>query len=60
MSKGLEHKVVKAYYEYMVEFAVILGADRETAEKELSESLNFAIDLAKVHNLIDSFIESCI
>lgn len=48
LSKGLEDKIVKAYYEYMVDIAVILGADRARATKELAESLDFEIALANV------------
>lgn len=46
--KGLEDETVKAYLKYMVDFAVAFGADRERAEKELNETLQFTIDLAKV------------
>lgn len=46
--KGKEDKIVKAYYEYMVDLAVIYGAERPRAEKELNDSLNFEIALANV------------
>lgn len=46
--EGLENNVVKAYYEYMVDIAVIYGADRSRAKKELMESLEFEIKLAKI------------
>lgn len=46
--KGIEDKLVKAYYEYMVDIAVIFGADKKRAEKELWESLQFEMDLANV------------
>ncbi|KRT85835.1 Peptidase, partial [Oryctes borbonicus] len=46
--KGLEDKLVKAYYDYMVDIAVIFGADKERAKKELSESLDFEIKLANI------------
>lgn len=48
MSKGFEDKIVKAYYEYMVDIAVIYGADRSRAERELMESLEFEMKLANV------------
>lgn len=48
MSKGLEDKIVKAYYEYMVDIAVIYGAERSRAERELMESLEFEMKLANV------------
>lgn len=48
MIKGPEDKVVQAYFEYMVDFAEILGADRKRAAKELHSSLQFEIDIAAV------------
>lgn len=48
LTKGLSDKIVKAYYEYMVDMAVIYGADRTRAERELMDSLNFEIALANV------------
>lgn len=50
--KGVEDPIVKAYHEYMVDLAVILGAERTRAEAELFESLNFEIALANVHKKI--------
>lgn len=44
----MEDKIVKAYYEYMVDIAVIYGAERDRAERELLESLEFEIALANV------------
>lgn len=46
--KGFEDKIVKAYCDYMVEIALIFGADRLRAERELKDSLDFEIALAKV------------
>ncbi|XP_050064129.1 neprilysin-2-like isoform X3 [Aphis gossypii] len=43
-----DEKVVIGYFRYMVDIAVILGADRRRAMKELKESLNFEIKLAKI------------
>lgn len=48
--KGLEDKIVKAYYEYMVDVAVIFGAEREAAKKELMDSILFEIKLANVRD----------
>ncbi|XP_058793376.1 neprilysin-2-like isoform X2 [Phymastichus coffea] len=48
LSKGLENEVVKAYYNYMVDIAVILGGNRDRVTKELLDSLNFEIKLAKI------------
>ena len=36
-----------SYYNYMVNVAVLLGAERSVAEKELRESLQFEIKLAE-------------
>ncbi|KAL1116405.1 hypothetical protein AAG570_004879 [Ranatra chinensis] len=46
--KGMDHKLVKAYYSYMVDIAVLFGADRDRAEKELQESLQFEMALANI------------
>merc|ERR1719509_368082 len=43
---GLDDEDVTSYFNYMVSVAVLLGADRPTAEKELKESLMFEIELA--------------
>ncbi|CAG9860712.1 unnamed protein product [Phyllotreta striolata] len=46
--KGFEDKIVKAYYAYMVDLAVLFGAVKERAVKELKESLQFEMELAKI------------
>lgn len=46
--KGTDEKIVAAYYKYMVDIAVLFGADRQRATKELRESLDFEIALAKI------------
>ncbi|XP_074115378.1 neprilysin-2-like isoform X2 [Cotesia typhae] len=38
---GLENKIVKGYKKYMVDVAVLLGAERDYAEKELTKSFLF-------------------
>jgi len=43
---GMDDDDVTSYYNYMVNVAVLLGADRVKAEKELKESLLFEIELA--------------
>ncbi|XP_012252045.2 neprilysin-2 isoform X2 [Athalia rosae] len=48
LSKGLDDKIVKAYFDYMVDIAVILGANKERATQELKESLYFEIKLANI------------
>jgi len=46
--KGFEDKDVQAYYRYMVDAAIYLGAEKENAESELKESLMFELDLAEL------------
>lgn len=46
--KGLDDKLVDAYYKYMVDIAVLYGANKERAAKELKDSLEFEIGLANV------------
>lgn len=46
--RGLEDEVVKAYYDYMVDTAVLLGAERPRAEKEMLAALQFEAALANV------------
>lgn len=45
---GLENESVKAYYDYMVDTAKMLGADEDRAKKEMSEVVKFETALAKV------------
>lgn len=45
---GLNNSLTEAYYSYMVDIAVIFGAEQNRAETELRESLNFEISLANV------------
>jgi neprilysin len=45
---GTDDKTVLGYFKYMVDIAVLFGADRRRAIKELKESLNFEIKLAKI------------
>lgn len=46
--KGFNDTLVSAYYDYMVDMAVLFGADKKVALKELKESLQFEMDLANV------------
>lgn len=48
LKRGLGENMVKNYYRYMVDLAVMLGAPRNRAESELRKSLNFEILLAKI------------
>lgn len=46
---GTNHKITKAYFNYMVDIAVLLGAKPiEAVRKELNQSLHFEISLANV------------
>ncbi|KAI1296514.1 Membrane metallo-endopeptidase-like 1 [Halotydeus destructor] len=44
--RGLNDSAVAGYYKLMVESAVILGADRQTAERDMLEALQFETILA--------------
>ncbi|KAG5671202.1 hypothetical protein PVAND_001411 [Polypedilum vanderplanki] len=46
--KGLNDSVVEAYLNYMIDVAVMFGADKKRAEKEMKEALEFEIELAKI------------
>ncbi|RZF35772.1 hypothetical protein LSTR_LSTR012070 [Laodelphax striatellus] len=46
--KGLKDKLVAAYYNYMVDIAVLFGADKKIAKTELRKSVEFEINLANI------------
>ncbi|KAF2879707.1 hypothetical protein ILUMI_26457 [Ignelater luminosus] len=46
--QGLDNKIVKAYYDYLVDLAVIFGADKSYAEEEIKDALDFEISLSKL------------
>ncbi|KAJ8918489.1 hypothetical protein NQ315_008186 [Exocentrus adspersus] len=48
LTKGLDDKIVRAYYNYMVDIAVLFGADKDRAVRELRESLEFEMKLANI------------
>ncbi|XP_058790781.1 neprilysin-2-like [Phymastichus coffea] len=48
LSKGFKDKIVQAYYKYMINLATSLGAEKKRSKKELRDSLNFEIELAKI------------
>lgn len=54
---GFDTKIIQGYYEYMVDVAVIFGAEREEAEEQLKESLLFEMTLANVSQIISTYIE---
>lgn len=47
--RGLDDSVTAAYYKKMVEAATLLGADKNTAERELLEVLQLEMILANVN-----------
>ena len=51
MVKGISNELVQEYFSFMIDLAVILGANQNQAEKELSEVLRFEIEMAKVSPL---------
>ncbi|KAK0181204.1 hypothetical protein PV327_003506 [Microctonus hyperodae] len=51
--KGRNDNNVKIYYKFMIDIAVMLGADRKRAEIELEETLNFEIKFANISLLND-------
>lgn len=58
--KGIEDTNVRAYYDFMVDAAVIFGANKTDAERELLDSLKFEIELAKVvsSKFVDKYFKS--
>lgn len=48
LTKGFSEKLVDAYYKYLVDIAVTLGAKRDRAVKEIRESVEFEMKLANV------------
>jgi hypothetical protein len=48
---------VDAYYKYVVDIAVILGANRERATKEIADSIEFEMKLANVSDCMS--LSSC-
>ena len=51
--KGLRSHVVKAYYSYMVDIALMFGADNKTAvKKELLKVVRFEMKLANVSRIL--------
>lgn len=48
MIKGIDNPIVDAYHSYQVDMAELYGADRDRAEKEMREVLEFEFALANV------------
>lgn len=53
--QATNNETIQAYYKFMVDLVVKLGADRSTAEKQLLQSLEFEIGLAKVRKIFLHF-----
>lgn len=54
--QGIENKYVQAYVDFMVDNAVIFGANRTKAREELLQSLEFETKLANVSDVLVSFL----
>lgn len=54
LHKGLEDKLVKEYYKYQTDIAVIFGAERAVAEKDMLDVVNFEIAMANVSTTLGS------
>jgi neprilysin len=50
--RGIDEKLVKAYHSYQVDMAILFGAEKEDAEKEMRDVLDFEIKLANVSDCI--------
>jgi hypothetical protein len=48
--KGFNDSDVQTYHKYQIDMAVLLGANRNKAEKELKEALEFEMQLSNVRN----------
>lgn len=46
--QGSDNKLIKAYFNFMLEVAMLFGVPRATAESELAEVLAFETQLANV------------
>ncbi|KAF2893714.1 hypothetical protein ILUMI_12458, partial [Ignelater luminosus] len=48
LMQGFDNEMVKAYYSFLVDLAVIFGANKSTAEKEMKDALDFETNLTKI------------
>lgn len=55
----MDDPIVTAYYSYMVDIAVMFGAERKTASEQLKESLLLEIEMAKVSLNIVIYCQIC-
>ncbi|XP_058793418.1 neprilysin-2-like [Phymastichus coffea] len=54
---GRESKMVMAYYDYMVDIAMLLGANKIAATTELRDVLNFEIELYNIKTPIEQLLD---
>ena len=52
LMNGFEDPAVAAYRRFQVDMAVLLGANRATAESDMLDALNFELDLASVRIIL--------
>lgn len=45
---GVKDEIVRAYYDFMVDIAIIFGADNQTAKRDMKDVLDLQIKLATV------------
>lgn len=50
--EGFDNARVKYYYTYLVDLAIIFGADRSIAERDVSDVIYFETNLAKVWKIV--------
>jgi membrane metallo-endopeptidase-like protein 1 len=48
LKKGLNDTAVQASLDYMIQLAVLFGADKNTAASDMKDVIEFEISLAKV------------
>lgn len=46
----MEYLAIKVYHKFMIDAAVIFGANKTMAEREMYDVLRFEMELAKVHH----------
>ena len=48
LMKGLEDKDVQAYFDYMKDVALLLGAEKSSVDTEMLEVMKFEIQIANI------------
>lgn len=54
--KGFDDKLVRAYYDYMVDIAVLFGAEKPRAIREMKQIIEFEMQLANVSTRRQEYI----